>query len=67
MIEVIKPKPKKYIMKCYECDCIFTYELEDIIKTDILHLYKVECPECHTHSYRTYNRVKVEVLENDLD
>lgn len=61
MIEVIKSKPKKYIMKCYKCDCVFTYELEDIIETDVLHLNTVECPECHNH-IEHYNRVKVEVL-----
>lgn len=64
MIDVIKPKPKKYIMHCYNCDCVFTYELEDIVTTDVLHLNEVECPECHCH-LEHYNRLKVEVLEND--
>lgn len=64
MIEVIKPKPKKYIMKCCKCDCVFTYELKDIIETDILNLNTVECPECHNHMEH-YNRVKVEALDNE--
>lgn len=59
MIEVIKPKPKKYIMKCYNCDCVFTYELEDV-----LHSNRVECPKCHNYIDH-YNRITVEVLEND--
>lgn len=54
MIEIIKPKPKKYIMNCDYCDCKFYYELTDVCK-DYYCQEKVYCPCCGTgqlHSKR---------------
>ncbi len=45
MIEIIKPKPEKYIMICEHCDCKFSYDLLDVNK-DYYGQEKVVCPCC---------------------
>lgn len=54
MIEIIKPKPDKYIIVCEHCDCKFSYDLSDVYK-DYYEQKKVDCPCCNTdllHSKR---------------
>ena len=47
MIEIIQPKPDKYIIVCEHCDCKFSYELSDV-KKDYYGQEKVTCPCCKT-------------------
>lgn len=54
MIEIIKPKPDKYIIVCEHCDCKFSYELSDVYK-DYYGQIRVNCPCCKSgqlHSKR---------------
>lgn len=46
-IKVIKQGVKEFHITCPNCGCEFTYELEDLSKTDYLGaIYYVKCPEC---------------------
>ena len=58
MIEIIKPKPKKYKMICHQCDCEFYYQLSDLTKEFPLNTNKVRCPECGEY-LEHYNREKI--------
>lgn len=47
MKKIMRNKPKNYLIKCEICDCVFTYELEDVkISKDFTFLQKVRCPDC---------------------
>ena len=40
MIKVIEHGYKRYSMRCYKCNCLYEYELEDIRQG------AVDCPDC---------------------
>lgn len=47
---------RKYIKKCWNCKCKFTYQSKDM-KWSMLHECDyVECPECDTNLYITFRR-----------
>lgn len=47
MIKIIKSGKKEFHATCSNCGCEFTYELEDLSKTDYLGAIDyVKCPEC---------------------
>lgn len=73
MIEVIKHSEQvepKYIMKCYNCKCIFSYNEHDRHGYDCIRKDEyVTCPECgkwNLHKYRTREfKIKNLLLETD--
>ncbi len=47
MIKIIKSGKKEFHTTCSNCGCEFTYDLEDLSKTDYLGAIDyVKCPEC---------------------
>ena len=49
MIRIIK-QGKKRVVQCSQCDCVFEYEKEDVIRCDQIGIseykYRVVCPCC---------------------
>ena len=48
MIKIIKPG-KMHVVACPKCECVFSYEKEDVLWGDQRDPYKeIECPCCKT-------------------
>lgn len=48
MIKVIEHGYKKYSIRCNKCNCLYEYELEDVMQDIIV------CPDCGQNNYHNF-------------
>ena len=64
MIKVIKHGHAQYVMTCEKCECVFTYEDEDIESNNCQFDYCqwITCPEC---KFRNEKNLKQKYLTSN--